>query len=202
MSKWVLSALVLALGASGCATSPARPADLDDACAMLQDNKEWYRDLRRSAKRWGAPIGLQLAIIRQESNFDSKARPARGDRRMLGLLPGKRPSDAYGYAQALESTWEQYKKESGNEWSSRTDFGDATDFIGWYVDTTGRVAGVDQYNFKAHYLAYHEGQGGYMRGSYRSKAWLIQVADRVAANGKRYEAQVRSCKGLGGFWPF
>lgn len=190
--------------AAGCASTPDAPrSEVADACELLRENDGWYRDLRRSAKRWGAPIGLQLAIIKQESNFDPKARPPRGDRRMLGLMPGKRPSDAYGYAQALEATWEQYQKESGNEWSSRSDFGDATDFIGWYVNTTGRVAGVDQHNYRAHYLAYHEGQGGYIRGSYRSKGWLLRTADQVAANARRYEEQVKSCRGLnGGLWPF
>jgi hypothetical protein len=189
----------LALAAAGlgaCASAPTpSPAEIADACVLLKENRDWYGHLRESARDWGAPMGLQLAIIRQESGFDADARPARG-RSFFGLLPGKRPSDAYGYAQALDSTWERYQKETGNTWSSRDDFEDATDFVGWYVNLTGRMTGVGQHDYRDHYLAYHEGQGGYMRGTWRSKGWLIKTADTVAANAARYERQIKDCDGL------
>ncbi len=193
MKKLTCSLLLtstLFLGA--CASSP--PKQQDNACVFLKENKSWYRATRATAKKWGAPIGLQLAIIRQESSFTHDAKPERGRRRMLGLLPGKRPSTAYGYAQALDGTWDEYKRSTGNNGAERDDFDDATDFIGWYVARTGKRTGIGQYNYKAHYLAYHDGAGGYIRGTWKKKKWLIDVANKVHRNADRYEKQVRSCQ--------
>ena len=142
---------ILAALTAACATAP--PSQHNDACAILKENRDWYSALRRTAKRWGAPMGLQMAIIRQESGFQHDAKPPRGDRRMLGLLPGKRPSSAYGYAQALDETWDEYRRTSGNGGADRDDFDDAVDFVGWYVNNTGRRAGVGQYAYRDHYLA-------------------------------------------------
>lgn len=197
MNRTLASLALAAALAAGCASTPKPEAhQIADACALLKDNKSWHKAMRRSAKDWGAPMGFQLAVIRQESSFDSKARPERGDRRWLGLLPGKRPSTAYGYAQALDTTWAEYQQKTGNGGASRRNFNDAVDFIGWYFSTTGERAGVGQYDYRAHYLAYHEGAGGYMRGTWRDKAWLIQTADRVAGHAARYERQISECKAL------
>lgn len=193
MNKFSTIAVIsIALFSLGCASGP--PEQQDNACEFLAENKSWYRALRSSAKKWGAPIGLQLAIIRQESSFDHKAKPERGQRRMLGLLPGKRPSTAYGYAQALDGTWDEYKKSTRNGGAERHDFDDATDFIGWYVANTGKRTGISQYNYRGHYLAYHDGAGGYLRGTWKKKKWLIDVANKVHRNADRYEKQVQGCQ--------
>lgn len=187
--------VVLALAVAGCATAPQPPAEqIADACLLLKDNRDWYKALRASAKDWGAPMGLQLAIMKQESAFDAKARPAREGGFLF--IPGKRPSSAYGYSQALETTWETYKRDTGNSGADRHSFRDSSDFIGWYVNQTGKKAGVGQYDYKAHYLAYHEGQNGYLKGTYRGKKWLVQTADRVAGQAARYESQISSCNAL------
>ncbi len=185
-------AICTTLLTSACATRP--PEQTDNACKFLGENKAWYRALRSSSKKWGAPIGLQLAIIKQESSFDHNAKPARGKRRLLGILAGKRPSSAYGYAQALDGTWNEYQQNTGNNGAERDDFDDATDFIGWYVSNTGKRTGISQYNYKGHYLAYHEGAGGYLRGSWKSKKWLVEVANRVHSDATKYENQVQGCK--------
>ncbi|MEC8795342.1 MAG: lytic transglycosylase, partial [Pseudomonadota bacterium] len=44
------------------------------------------------------------------------------------------------------------------------------------------------------YLAYHEGHTGYARGSYRSKSWLVRVADQVAARADTYRSQLTRCR--------
>ncbi len=181
----------------GCLGAPEpTSAEVADACLLLEENRDWHRAMRKSAKEWGAPMGFQLAVIKQESNFDHKAKPARGKRKMLGLLPGDRPSSAYGYAQALDTTWETYKRESGNGGADRHDFDDSVDFIGWYFAKTGQMTGAGQYDYRAHYLAYHEGQSGYLKGSWRSKRWLVDVANRVSSTATRYEKQIASCKAL------
>ncbi len=190
-----LAALIFCALLASCATSVRlSDAQVADACKMLKDNKSWHKSLRQSAKDWGAPMGFQLAVINQESSFDAKAKPPRAAGFLF--LPGKRPSTAYGYAQALDTTWEEYQSKTGNRGANRHSFHDSVDFIGWYFSQTGKVTSLGQYDYKAHYLAYHEGAGGYMRGTWRDKAWLIQRADRVAATAARYESQISSCKGL------
>ena len=181
--------------AAGCAsTRPPPSTEIADACVLLKENKAWYRAARATAKEWGAPIGYQLAVMRQESGFDGKARPAREG----GFLffPGKRPSTAYGYAQALDTTWDAYKRETGNGGADRHSFRDSSDFIGWYFAKTGKMTKIGQYDYKGHYLAYHEGQNGYLRGTWKSKGWLVQTANKVASNASRYETQIRNCKAL------
>jgi hypothetical protein len=171
-------------------------AEIADACLMLKENKSWHKALRASAKDWGAPMGFQLAIIKQESAFDSKARAPRGERKWFGLVEGDRLSSARGYAQALDATWETYKKETGNGGASRQSFRDATDFIGWYFATTGKRTGVGQYDYRAHYLAYHEGQTGYLQGTWQKKPQVVQIANRVASQAAAYESQIAGCKAL------
>src|SRR5262245_35869537 len=136
MKRQLAAALSFAaLLTGGCATRPPSNDQIADACDMLSDNRGWYNALRKTSKEWGAPIGLQLAIIKQESTFVHNARPERGPNQWI-FFPGKRPSSAYGYAQALDSTWDQYRKDTGKRGADRHDFSDASDFIGWYVNQT------------------------------------------------------------------
>ena len=72
------------------------------------------------------------------------------------------------------------------------------DFVGWYFAKTGQMTGVGQYDYRAHYLAYHEGQNGYLRGGWRNKRWLVATADKVSSTAARYESQIAACDGLKG----
>ena len=162
---------------------------------MLTDRRDWYNDLRRSAKEWGVPIGLQLAIIRQESGFEHRALAPRGPKQWF-FFPGKRLSSAKGYAQALDGTWEHYKDETGNRNADRKNFGDTADFMGWYVNQSAKQARIGQFDYRAHYLAYHEGPGGYLKGDWKRNKVLLASADRVASNAATYEAQIKNCRSL------
>lgn len=181
-------AIVLAL--AGCsATKP--PQRIDDACAIFREKKDWYEEASEARKRWGIPIPIQLAFIRQESSFDGDARPPR--RRILGFIPGSRPSDAEGYAQALGSTWSEYRKAVRGG-ADRNDFADAVDFIGWYNARSAKMCGISRDDAYSLYLAYHEGPTGYRRGTHRHKAWLIGTARRVATRAARYDSQLAQCE--------
>ena len=196
----VLLALSSAFLAAACASGP--PDQVYDACLILEDNRSWWRDLRRTERRWGVSPGTQLAFLKRESSFNRNARPART--RLLFILPGPRPSSAYGYAQALDSTWDWYREDTGRRGADRDDFGDAVDFIGWYSSMSQHQSGIalnDPYNL---YLAYHEGHGGYNRRTYRGKAWLQRAAREVENDARRYDAQIARCEDrLGRRWiPF
>jgi len=191
----VIRAFILALVSvsflSACASGP--PDQVHNACLILEDNRNWWRDLQRTERRWGVSPGTQLAFLKKESSFNRHARPAR--QRLLGFIPGRRPSSAYGYAQALDGTWDWYREDTGRRGADRDDFGDAVDFIGWYANKSQRLSGISLDDPYALYLAYHEGHGGYNRGTYRSKAWLQRAARTVRTDTQRYDAQLARCEG-------
>jgi len=193
-----LTAALLALAAGACASIAPTPSnrEIADACLLLQRNQEWHDALRETARNWGAPMGFQLAVINQESSFDADARPPRGESQWFGLVQGDYISSATGYSQALDGTWKMYQEKTGKWNATRTSFRDASDFIGWYFNTNGQRVGVDQYDYRAHYLIYHEGATGYLNGTWKAKGWLVDVAAKVAAQAARYESQISNCAGL------
>lgn len=192
--------LVLLLALAGCATSP--PSDVNDICAIFEEKGGWYDDAADARKRWGSPISVMMAIMHQESKFVSKAKPPR--KKIFGFIPGPRPSDAYGYSQALKSTWKVYEKSAGRYGADRDEFDDAIDFIGWYNYQSYKRSGIARNDTYRLYLAYHEGQGGYNRGSYRGKPWLQDVARKVERRADVYGRRLTVCeedlKDRGGFF--
>ena len=199
MVRIVVLSTLLFLGACG----HSQPKNVAAACDFLDDRDSWYRALERSYKKHGTPIPVQLAIIRQESAFKKNAKPGR--KYVLGIIPWGRLSSAFGYAQVLDSTWDWYKKDTGRSGASRKNFKDAVDFVGWYTAISTRTLGIKPYDAYAHYLAYHEGHGGYKRGTYKSKANVRGYARKVAGYANEYAAQLNRCEDdLGGswFWPF
>ena len=175
---------------SGCITS--QPSDIDNICSMFDEKRNWYNSAQSAEKRWGIPIAVNMAVIYQESSFKARAKPERS--KVLWILPGRRPSSAYGYAQALDSTWNDYKIISGNKRASRRNFNDAIDFVSWYNSNSRRINKIAPFDAKNFYLAYHEGNAGFARQSYSDKNWLINAADRVQLNAERFNSQLKSCE--------
>lgn len=186
--KLTAGLLALALLASCAGTS----SNVSNLCEVFEGRRSWYQAAKNSERRWGVPIAVNMAFIYQESAFQARAKPKRS--RFLWILPGARPSSAYGYAQALDATWEEYEEKSGNSRASRSNFSDAIDFVGWYNANSTRTSRIDSDDAKNLYYAYHEGNGGFQRGSYRDKQWLIDAAQRVASNSNRYSMQLNSCR--------
>lgn len=185
------SILTLTVLASGCA-SIEPPQQVDDACTIFAERPAWWRAAKRAEDRWGTSPALQLAIIRQESSFTHNARPPRED----GFLffRGRRPSSAYGYAQALDGTWEEYQRAAGVSGADRDEFRDATDFVAWYVSVSRSRLNLGPDDYRDHYLAYHEGHGGFARGTFRQKSWLLEVATRVNTTAQTYDLQLERCE--------
>ena len=176
---------------SGCASNDP-PSSTKDVCKIFKEKYSWYKAAKKTEKRWKVPVYVSMAIIEQESSFRADARPERI--KLLGFIPWKRVSSARGYAQAVDGTWEMYLKERGGWFSSRNDFEDSVDFVGWYNYKTHKLLSVPLTDARNLYLAYHEGRGGYKRGSYRAKPWLLSVADKVQRQSDRYRIQYNNCK--------
>ena len=179
---------LLTMGA--CTTSP--PKNTDDICAIFFEKDDWYDDAEDASDEWGTPIPVMMAIMYQESRFKAKARPPR--KKILGFIPGPRPSSAYGYSQAKKSTWNDYKRSAGRYGSDRDDFGDAIDFVGWYNYQSYKRSGISRKDTYSLYLAYHEGHGGFNRGTYRKKQWLMGVARKVERKANTYQKQLLGCE--------
>ncbi|WP_434952642.1 hypothetical protein ACRWQL_04950 [Shewanella sp. HL-SH4] len=175
---------------SGCATSP--PAEPENLCSIFKQHRSWYEAAVDTREKWGVPVHVPLAMMYQESSFKHNAAPPM--EYFLGFIPTGRASDAYGYAQAKTMTWDDYVRETGNSWSSRSDFDDAMDFMGWFIYKTNKINGVSKWDAKNQYLNYHEGWGGYKRGSYKAKKWLTPVAQKVDDRARRYAQQYQTCK--------
>lgn len=187
INRFLISAIALLL--SACTTPP--PRDVNNLCHIVKEYPRWLVDARDAERRWHVPVPVQMAIIHQESKFDSRAKPGR--RKIFWVIPWARISSAYGYAQALNGTWALYKHSEGGMWVSRNDFTDAVDFIGWYANLANQRAGISRQDAYALYLAYHEGIGGYQRKTYLAKPWLIQVARKVKARSEIFKAQLQQC---------
>ena len=183
----LLASLILA----GC-VSPPPPSNVNNICHVFKQYPKWYTAALDVQRRWRVPVAVQMAIIHQESKFDGGARPPR--KKLFWVIPWKRPSTAYGYSQALNGTWAHYKQTNGGLFSSRNDFADGVDFIGWYANQAYKIAKIPRTDAYALYLAYHEGIGGYQRKTYLQKGWLIPVAHKVSARAQIYQAQLNSCQ--------
>ena len=127
---------------AGCAPSP--PSNMNNACAIFQQYPRWYWDALNSYRRWGVPVSVQMAIIKQESHFRASAAPPRT--KLFGFIPWSRPTSAYGYAQAVNGTWKEYIQSTNNGGADRDSFADATDFIGWYGYQANKKLAISKRN--------------------------------------------------------
>ena len=186
-------ALLVALLASlltGCISTP--PRSPNNLCAIFQERPSWYRAAQAAEKRWAISPAVMMAVMYQESSYVADARPPR--KRLLWIIPWRRPSSAYGYAQATNETWADYKRATTRRFVDRDDFDDAVDFIGWYMARANRELGIHPTDARRLYLAYHDGIGGYRRGTWQRKGWLQSAAGNVAARAARYRSQLDNCR--------
>ena len=189
----IIVALILLLAVASCGGGyKSPPRNLDNACSIIKQRPEYLKAFRATERRWGVPVHVQMATIYHESRFDGDARTPH--RYLLGVIPMGRQSSAYGYSQALDGTWDEYRRETGKRRAKRDRIRDASDFMGWYMNKTHERNGIPLYDARNQYLAYHEGHSGYARGTYRRKSWLIRVADKVEDRALMYQAQLAACR--------
>lgn len=188
----LLKLAIVGLVASCGGGSYKAPRNLENACAIAAERPAYMRAMKATERRWGVPVHVQMASIHQESKFIGDARTPH--QYALGVIPIGRQSSAFGYSQALDGTWEEYMKSTGNRRAQRDDIRDATDFMGWYMHESSLRLGISKLDATSQYLAYHEGRSGFARKSYLNKPWLVRVAGNVGSRSELYRAQLSSCR--------
>lgn len=182
--------LLLVLLLAGC-SSNTPPRHQENLCDIFREKPDWLEAAEDMTSKWGTPVQVPMAMMYQESSFRHDAQPPM---EYFLFIPIGRPSSAFGYAQVKDETWEDYKRETGHSWADRDDFEDAIDFMGWFTWKSQKINRVSKWDAYRQYLNYHEGWGGYRRGSYRNKGWLVRTAHKVDARARRYGAQFRQCR--------
>ncbi len=172
---------------SSCSSIPKNTAD---GCSIFSERYLWYKHAKKTERKWGTPISLQLAIIKMESDFDWLAKPPR--HKLFKVIPYKRPSSSLGYSQAVKGTWEQYKKETNNLLATRVRFKDSVDFIGWYTNKTEKILKISKKDSFRQYIAYHEGWGNYK--NYKKNAKVVSLAKKVEQQSNKYKKQLTDCQ--------
>ncbi len=179
--------LIIFLFFSACSSIPKNTAD---GCSIFSERYFWYKHVKKTEKKWGTPVHLQLAFIKMESDFDWLAKPPR--HKLFKVIPYKRPSSSFGYSQAVKGTWKQYKKENNRPLATRARFKDSVDFIGWYTNKTSKILKISKKDVFKQYIAYHEGWGNYK--NYKNNNKIILIAKKVKNQSDRYKKQLSDCK--------
>lgn len=154
---------------------PPASSSSANICQILNRHPGWIKDAKKSQDRWGIPVYVQLAIIHTESAFQAYAK--------------NRASTAYGFAQALNQTWRNYQRRTGQYASIRSSFAAATDFIGWYSALAHEELGIAKNNAYGLYMVYHDGAIGYKQRRW-STSRLAKTVQKIA---ERYKSQLTQC---------
>lgn len=174
-----------------CTSRP--PSRIDNACAIFAERNgffnDWHKITKRAEARYGIPMPIILATIRTESAFRTTAQPKRT--KLLGFIPWKRTSSAYGYSQALNHTWWRYQRATGHYNARRSNFANATDFIGWYHHESVRRNGVNPLDAYHLYLNYALGHQGYRTSA--PSLGLLRAANKTQQMARLYEQQLLLC---------
>lgn len=191
-SAWIKQLIGTVLSACfivGCAVTP--PRQQENICAVFDQYPDWYDYAKASEAKWGTPPHILMAFIQRESSYRQYALPPY---KWYWFIPVGRKSSAKGYAQIQGPAWEDYTAETGGLFKSRNDIKDTLDFIGWYNNGSNKRLGISKWDPRRLYLAYHEGYGGYRRGSYRKKPGVVRAANEVNRLAGMYGKQLRRCE--------
>ncbi|HEY8595812.1 MAG TPA: hypothetical protein VIL84_11270 [Devosiaceae bacterium] len=185
-------AFVPLMALAACATPPSH---INNVCAVFDQRDGWFDNWSQVAngvqRKYGVPVHVLMATIRQESGFKGDAKPP--VKWVFGIIPWGRVSSADGFSQALDGTWKQYQRETGNFMASRGSFADAADFIGWYYAKSSQRFGIPLTDTYHLYLTYYLGPNAYERGDWRSNSAAQTYARRTADRADTYAAQLQGC---------
>ena len=181
--------IIITIFIVSCSSVPKYP---QNACKIFGQNYLWYKSLKKSSETYGAPINVILAFVNKESGFNRWAKPQRT--KLFKIIPYKRPSSSFGYSQAVNKTWEQYKTETRNPLALRTRFKDSVMFIGWYMSKTKKINKIPLRDAYRQYLNYYLGWGDYANGKYKVDKNAIIFAKKVQKQSKIYKNQLLKCQ--------
>jgi len=167
-------------------TSKTQPLNIENICSIFAEKDQWIDAARISHEKWNLPVELMMAIIRHESSFIATARPRDKNGKLL--------SSAYGYAQAIDGTWNQYLRETKRRNDKRNDFAAAIYFVGWYsnkaMDTHPELSYYDVIGL---YVLYHDGWSSLQQSKAPPSPKLLEIATRVYKTTLNYHNQLKKC---------
>ena len=179
--------LILILFLTACSSVPK---NTNNSCTIFEDRYLWYKHTKKVEEKWGIPVYIQLAFIKKESDFNFLARPPR--HKLFKVIPYKRKSSSFGYSQAIKSSWNLYRKETGNKLALRTSFRSSVDFVGWYLNKSHKILKIPKNDAYKLYLSYYLGWSDYKNYSKDKKA--IIYAKSVKDIASKYRKQLTTCR--------
>jgi len=168
------------------------PKNTKNACSIFSERYLWYKHVKNSSEKYGAPVHVILAFVKKESGFNRWAKPKRT--KLFKIIPYKRPSSSFGYSQAINKTWDLYKTETDNPLALRARFKDSVMFIGWYINKTNKINKIPFNDSYRQYLNYYLGWGNYAQKAYKTDKKAIIFAKSVKTQSNIYRKQLKSCK--------
>ena len=176
---------------TSCSSVPKYP---QNACKIFSEKYFYLKYTREASKKWGVPISSILAVINKESSFKRFAKPKR--KKLFKIIPYRRPSSSLGFSQAVNKTWDLYKKENNKPVALRISFKNSSDFIGWYFLKTNKINKVSIKDTRNMYLNYYLGWAAYKNKAYEKDRKAILFAKNVEKQAKIYKNQLRECKSI------
>ena len=174
-----------------CSSVPKYP---QNACKIFGEKYFYLKYSRAASKKWNVPISSILAVINKESGFRRFAKPRRT--KLFKIIPYRRPSSSFGFSQAVNKTWDLYKKENNRPIALRMSFKNSSDFIGWYFWKTNKINKVSIKDTRNMYLNYYLGWTAYKKKAYQNDKKAIIFAMSVEKQAKIYKSQLRECKSV------
>ena len=183
--------LVFLFFLTACSSVPKYP---QNACKIFSEKYFYLKYTRAASKKWGVPISSILAVINKESAFKRFAKPKR--KKIFKIIPYRRPSSSLGFSQAVNKTWELYKKENKKPRALRISFKNSSDFIGWYFSKTNKINKISFTDTRNMYLNYYLGWQAYKNKAYKTDKKAIIFAKNVERQAKIYKNQLQECKSI------
>ncbi len=176
---------------ASCSSVPKYP---QNACKIFGEKYSYLKYSRAASKKWNVPISSILAVINKESGFRRFAKPKRT--KLFKIIPYRRPSSSLGFSQAVNKTWDLYKKENNKPIALRISFKNSSDFIGWYFWKTNKINKVSLKDTRNMYLNYYLGWNAYKNKAYEKDRKAIIFAKNVEKQAKIYKIQLQECKSI------
>ena len=176
---------------ASCSSVPKYP---QNACKIFGEKYFYLKYTRAASKKWGVPISSILAVINKESGFKRFAKPKRT--KLFKIIPYRRPSTSLGFSQAVDKTWNLYKKENNKPVALRISFSSSSDFVGWYFWKTNKINKISFTDTRNMYLNYYLGWEAYKNKTYLTDKKAIIFAKTVEKQAKIYKSQLQECKSI------